>query len=381
MLKTLEIRQYRGFKSFSLSSLKRVNLLVGKNNCGKTSILEALEFLSSNGNPSVLVRPAGRRGENKFENEDSPSFSRETFSDISHLFFGRRLEPGVSFSISSNEGAEQLSVELLHYPEDAELEAELSYSSPGDGQQRFSLFEDDSEQIPAVWLRITGNVPDGLPLFPVTENGSLSLPRLRRLQRSRFDNVSGLSPTRLLTPESLQPSSMRGMWDRVISEGRETEVIEAMKLLEDDIVSIHFLTSGAYRNTPGGVLVGLRGNSSRLPLGSFGDGMRRLLALSLSLVRTAGGFLLIDEIDTGLHFSVMEEMWKLVVNTAKRSNIQVFATTHSYDCIQGFASLLKSCPDFVSEVSIQKIDSSLDKAVNLDADQIEVAVRQGIEVR
>lgn len=381
MLKTLELHQYRGFKSFSLSGLKRVNLLVGKNNCGKTSILEALEFLISKGNPSVLVRPASRRGETNFVDEQAQPYSRDNFSDISHLFFGRRLEPGVNFSISSNEGAKQLSVELLHYPEDVEDEDGLGYSGPDDGQQRFPLFEDESDQMPAVWLRISGNVPDGLPNFPVTENGSLSMAGLRRLQRSRFDNVSGISPTRLLTPESLRPSSMRDMWDRVLSEGREAEVIEAMKLLQDDIVSIHFLTSSVYRNTPGGVLVGLRENGRRIPLGSFGDGIRRLLALSLSLVRTAGGFLLIDEIDTGLHFSVMEEMWKLVVNTAKRSNIQVFATTHSYDCIQGFASLLKSCPDFISEVSIQKIDSSLDRAVSLDANQIKVAVQQDIEVR
>ena len=378
MFKTLEIRQYRGFKSFNLSGLKRVNLLVGKNNCGKTSILEALEFLISKGNPSVLVTPTVRRGENNFANEESTSYSRNT-SDISHLFFGRRLEPGASFSISSDGGTEQLSVELFGSPEEAENDS--GNSATEYGQQRFSLIEEDSEEIPIAWLRIAGSVPNGVPLFPVTENGSISLSRLRQMQRIWSDNVSRISQTRFLTPESFQPSSMRDMWDRALSESREVEVIEAMKLLQNDIVSINFLTSGAYRNSPGGVLVGLRGNTRRLPLGSFGDGMRRLLALSLSLVRTAGGFLLIDEIDTGLHFSVMEQMWNLVVETARRSNVQVFATTHSYDCIQGFASLLKTSSDFVSEVSVQKIDSSLDNAISLDADQIELAVRQGIEVR
>ena len=109
--------------------------------------------------------------------------------------------------------------------------------------------------------------------------------------------------------------------------------------------------------------------------------MRRLLALSLSLVRTGDGFLLIDEIDTGLHFSVMEEMWRLVVNTALESNVQVFATTHSYDCVHGLAALLESTPELASQVSVQKIESSLAEAVGLDADQIRVAARQDIEVR
>ena len=109
--------------------------------------------------------------------------------------------------------------------------------------------------------------------------------------------------------------------------------------------------------------------------------MRRLLALSLSLVRTGDGYLLIDEIDTGLHFSVMEKLWKLVVNTARESNVQVFATTHSYDCIQGLAALVDSSPGLASEVSVQKIENSLKNAVSLDAEQIRVAVRQEIEIR
>ncbi len=184
-----------------------------------------------------------------------------------------------------------------------------------------------------------------------------------------------------LAPDSLQPDSMRVMWDKVLAEGRESEVINAMKLLEGDLDSIHFLTGDAYRRTSGGVLVGTCNSSRRVPLGSFGDGMRRLLALSLSLVRTADGFLLIDEIDTGLHFSVMEEMWKLVINTALKSNVQVFATTHSYDCIHGLAGLLESVPELEPQVSLQKIEGSLAEAVSLDAEQVRVAVRQDIEVR
>ena len=174
---------------------------------------------------------------------------------------------------------------------------------------------------------------------------------------------------------------MRIMWDGVLAEGRESEVINAMKLLESDLDSIHFLTDDAYRGTSGGVLIGSRKSGRRVPLGSFGDGMRRLLALSLSLVRTSDGFLLLDEIDTGLHFSAMEEMWRLVVNIARESNVQVFATTHSYDCIQGLAALVESNPGLASEVSVQKIEPSLAEAVSLDAEQVRVAVRQDIEVR
>ena len=109
--------------------------------------------------------------------------------------------------------------------------------------------------------------------------------------------------------------------------------------------------------------------------------MRRLLALALSLSQLHGGLLLADEIDTGFHWTVMEDMWRLVVETARESAIQVFATTHSYDCVRGLASLLESQPDLSENVSIQKIERSLDQAVAFDAGQIGTAVKHGIDLR
>ena len=77
----------------------------------------------------------------------------------------------------------------------------------------------------------------------------------------------------------------------------------------------------------------------------------------------------------------MEDMWRLVVETARESSIQVFATTHSYDCVMGLASLLESQPGLSEEVSIQKIERSLPQAVAFDADDIRVAARQNLELR
>ena len=109
--------------------------------------------------------------------------------------------------------------------------------------------------------------------------------------------------------------------------------------------------------------------------------MRRLLALSLALIQAANGVLLIDEIDTGLHWTVMEDMWRLVIDTARKSSVQVFATTHSQDCIRGLASLVESRSDLASEVCVHKIERLLDKAVRFDANDVQAAVDRNIEVR
>ena len=119
----------------------------------------------------------------------------------------------------------------------------------------------------------------------------------------------------------------------------------------------------------------------RLPLGSQGEGMRRMLALALSLARAQNGVLLIDEIDTGLHYSIMGDMWLLVAETARRYNIQVFATTHSFDCVRGLDWLCLHHPELGKDVSLQKIVPELASAVAFDAEQIRIAVEQDIEVR
>ena len=363
MLSTIRLHKFRGFDSYELTDLTRVNLLVGKNNCGKTSILEAIHFLVSGGNPLVLRQSANRRGE---VSETGKASGREWGPDISHFFFGHRLEPETGFRISSDDGYGHVSV-TIH--------------SSLDEQYQSSLFDDYMDHPLPFVLKIEGNTSKNFPAIPVTETGSLLNSRQLRFLSHRSEGPTA-PPVQFVTPDSLDPIPMRTIWDTVLTEGRESEVINALRILENELDSIHFLTSDASWRRYGraAVLLGFQRRGRRVPLGSYGDGMRRLLALSLSLIRTANGFLLVDEIDTGLHWTVMEDMWRLVADTARQSSVQVFATTHSYDCVRGLASLAESCPDFAADVSIQKI-GSLDGAVGLDAEQIRVAIDHDIEVR
>ena len=97
--------------------------------------------------------------------------------------------------------------------------------------------------------------------------------------------------------------------------------------------------------------------------------------------RRQDGVLLIDEIDTGLHWTVMEDLWRLVVGAARDGNVQVFATTHSYDCIRGLASLLEREPGLAEEVSLQKLERRLDEAVAFGGERLPRAVAHDIELR
>ena len=87
MLTGVDISNYRGFKSFRIEGLTRVNLLVGKNNSGKTALLEAVHLISSGGNPAVLADAAVRRGE-----VITAKDGRDTYADLTHFFYGHELK-------------------------------------------------------------------------------------------------------------------------------------------------------------------------------------------------------------------------------------------------------------------------------------------------
>ena len=99
---------------------------------------------------------------------------------------------------------------------------------------KLRLFDDDMDPESTLGFRISGRVLDRIPIFPVTDSGLLLLPRSVRFRKPRFVTASGVPPVEFLTPDSLQHRSMREIWDKVLAEGRETEVINAMKLLESD---------------------------------------------------------------------------------------------------------------------------------------------------
>ena len=191
-------------------------------------------------------------------------------------------------------------------------------------------------------------------------------------------------PVVFISPDSLPSVPLGGMWNLILRDKRENEVKDAMRILAPSLEDIVFQTSDftpRLAATHSGVLVSFKDDIRRFPLGSMGDGMRRLLFLSVSLIHVRKGLLLVDEIDTGLHHSVMANMWKLVVNTAKTYGIQVLATTHSLDCTRGLADFVKRNADDADLVAVHRVDSGADQTAVFPGQQVVTAVEQEIEMR
>lgn len=156
-------------------------------------------------------------------------------------------------------------------------------------------------------------------------------------------------------------------------------MVEALRILEPEVERISFQSRLASNN---GIIVKMRNQSKPVPLGSMGDGMRRILTIAMSLVGVNSGILLVDEIDTGLYYETLVDMWRLVIGTAIKQDAQVFATTHSWDCVSAFSKALQLSSDKNAGILL-RLDNVGDriKSTTYTADKLKIAVTETIEVR
>ena len=244
---------------------------------------------------------------------------------------------------------------------------------------------------PAFALRIEGRLSESKAERPLilSEEGAV-LVDPRRPPRRYLGEERREGPTIvLIAPDSMTPGSLGAMWNNVLRKKQEGEIRKAMQILEPDLEDIVFQTGelpyrryDRYSAGRSGILASFAGDPRRVPLGSTGDGMRRLLALSISLIHAKGGYLLIDEIDTGFHYSIMaRDVGACRAYCQRIRYTQVFATTHSADCVRGLGMLCKSQPELQGEVSVHKIERGIEKNIAFSGSDILNAVEQDIEIR
>ena len=125
----------------------------------------------------------------------------------------------------------------------------------------------------------------------------------------------------------------------------------------------------------------LTGYDRPVPLKSLGDGAVRLYGIALALANSRGGLLLIDEAENGIHHTVQYEFWKLVLQIAHTDDVQVLATTHSWDCVRGFAYAAAEAESSDGILIRLDRDERGLRAVEYSEEDLKIAADQSIEVR
>jgi hypothetical protein len=377
MIHSVKMLGYRAFSKFEMGSLGRVNLLVGKNNTGKTSILEGLYILASGSNPATLWQVLARRGEQVMP-EPTPNRAMQAEIDVSHLFYGHDINAGARLSISTTNEKPERSVEYR-----------IDMAKPEENPHLFAQLADEGPSVPRLALWATGKPNFAIPPLPLSKLGSIRTEVFQQYLNFMQPKVEA-GTTQFVTTESLAIGQILQLWSSIVLTTDEDRVIRALRILEQGIERIAqvqigpiaFLGMGGYNfPTRGGFFVRLANNEKRIPIGSFGDGIWRMLALAVALVRAKDSLLLVDEIDTGLHHTVMADMWKLINEAAELFNVQVFATTHSYDCVYSLARICREVEDAKSQITIQRIETGKKHAVPFTEAEILIAAQRNIEIR
>lgn len=329
----LQISGYRALKLVNLSQLGQVNIFVGDNNAGKTSILEAVSILCNPLDPFQWLEVSQRR---LYLGRSQLMTLRPNLEALKWIF-SQKID-------ASNDEFYQAEI-LIEANETApihQLRAKLGeiYGSGVEKNNQNSFEEDiSSSEIDSVRtgleLEILLNLVPGkiisgqLSLFPSEPKSEIFQfwENERFVQRRR--NKPILKKATIFPSYSSSEPILEHL-SRIIlqQEDGKNELLDLMQSFDDNILDIQILSPTATAT------IYIKHKELGLtPLYVFGDGLKRTLIIALTLLTTANGVLLIDEIETSIHVSALGSVFSWLIETCRRRQIQLFVTTHSLEAI------------------------------------------------
>ena len=355
ILDSLEIESFRAFEHLTIERLGQVNLIVGKNNVGKSCLLEALQIYAHRGSPEIIRNILASR------DESGEMYGQTTEVDayitaIKYLFYGRKIF--VSYP----------SIDTFEIGSVGDTDLRLVVNTQWNGRE--------NEDVEGMGVYSPGiNMIFGKELFfsvPLSEFFA-PLSRYSPLQR-----VEGIACT-LVPANSLDENTLTELWDNVALKPGEEDVLKGMHIIVPEVERINLI--GQEHRSARIPLVKMRNVLEPIPLRSLGEGMTRLFGIVLALVNAQDGLLLVDEVDSGLHYTVHPALWRLVFKIAARLNVQVFATTHSWDCVKGFQQAAQEVGN--EEGMLVRLERRQEHIVPIlfDTSRLSIATRQELEVR
>ena len=370
-LSDLTIKGFRGIGDLSISRLGRVTLLAGKNSVGKSTVLDAVRVYAARGRYDALRSLLEDREEIAVAtNEDGDN---SLLPDLEALFHGRDVSQNACISIGTNDVADRLTITTT-----ALSDEQTDYQDP------ISDFV-PAEAVKAIYRCNEQVLPWTFFLNEYSTRISYRTAVVRRALR-RFNKED---PPPSINCESLGPALLKNddlsiYWDNVVLTDEKSAALEALRMAFDrDIDEVAMIGDEQVIGKKVGrrAMVKLKGDSTPVPLRSLGDGALRLFGVALALANSRGGFLLIDEAENGIHHSIQRDYWRMILQTAQENNVQVLATTHSWDCVTGFAQAASELED-VEGVLVRLSRSGGDlRAVEYPEEELAIATEQGIEVR
>lgn len=360
MYRKFSIRNFRGIQALDIPEMERVVILAGANNTGKTSVLEALFVHSACGNADILLRVDAFRG---LPQVIGAATADPPWHAVFHGFHaGRAIE--LSGTLADGRHA-RLTVRT-------EAPGAIRWPVPGAEQRtpphpgyptslpnylRHMLVLEravDGEEIATFTLNV---VPGGLSFEPAPPPPLL--PALFQYTR-----------------HALSHGEVAERYSVLEVDGRAEHIENALRVIEPRLRKLAVVVIGGVPSLYGDI-----GQGRMVPLALMGEGVARLAAIVIGIAFSRDGVVLVDEVENGFHYSVLQNVWRVIAETARAVGAQVVATTHSFECIRGAYQAYDEAGWRDLRVIRLERNGNEHRAIIYDFDRLGKALALGFEVR
>lgn len=373
-IKDISIENFRGIKSLEIKDFKNINVFVGKNNCGKTTILESLFLITGISNPSLTVAIDNYR-----------NLIHTELDDFTHIFKNENYNNKITLKSNfSNNEIRELSI----IP---------NYNSP-QANTNIPIKNGQNLIIPNIPdSNIIQNKMNGLDLnFSLTNNNTAKVYDAKILFD---DNIKQFIPiidskyhenyTIVYLLPVINYLNLYTRLNIILESNKEDLIIEHLKSIDENIENIYFGMNNM-------INFKIKNVDKKVPINIMGDGIIKVLSILVPIIenqlKKRKSILLIDEIENGLHYSSMTILWKAIIQFSRLSDIQIFITSHNYEILKFLQQVVnenyatdmfgESVKDNITCFSIQK-SKEMDKhfSYRYDFDSFNTAIEEGNEIR
>lgn len=352
MYTSFRVQNFRGFSDLKLDNLARVNLIAGKNNVGKTSLLEALLLHAGALSLEKLLRVS----------PENNRLGRSTSDRIQGA-------PSLNLLFTNLDTSREIILSGVHsYDPDnsEEVHAKFAVDTDGTLTHKRAYPKNGSNSYPEVLTLIYPNVTQQL----IQHAGNMNIGDMPLLMSS--------SVVYLSAHERMSSQEMIRLFSSLERSRQADLLVEVLQVIEP---RLHKLDLFYIHDFP--VIYGdIQGLAEPIPLTVMGEGANRIVNVVLAIASAKGGFVAIDEAENGFHYSVLEDVWKAIGAAARQFDVQIFATTHSFECIAAAHKAFSQSEEYDFRLlRLERDPSGEIFAVTYDQELLEGTLESNFEIR
>lgn len=349
----ISIERYRGIKDISIDSLRRVNIIGGFNGSGKSTLLEGLFLILDRRAPEALTRPSSWRG-----------IGFSGLASLKDCFYDQDMSNTVHLYATTTQGKVDVTLKYRSLRKGA-TENFVSGTRPMGNSSQLSISNDG--------LTLATNI-DGLETDLAYIDAAINGITFRQAKIG----ISQLPVAAYISSATRNNSLEQATrFTDIARQGRVAELVEVISLVRPNIKDVKMLFDSGMP-----VLYIEFKDGKIYPAAALGDGFLTLLILTLILMMTKGGVVFLDEFDATIHYSVLSTVWATIGKLARKYDCQIFAVTHSLECVKAAVKGLEEVGhiDDLQYIRIDRSESGSD-AVCYNSHELKIAASESWEIR